>query len=465
MANQNFRVKNGINVGTAVTITTGEFQVGNTRIHSGGIEVKSINVSSGVSTFTNLVVSAGTTSAPAITLRENSNTGIFFPETNSFAVSTNGTEKIKVSAGGTFAFGGNSGTGISTNRNYYFYTPGNAVFDNISYYFESGQDLGNAPSERQYGMYSYQRGARYTNQTAIYAEPLSVFGGNYRGVHGVTSMGTQAGGTTEAIFGETTIPTWNYQGRHCAVRGIAQGGSNSFLSTYGLGPSNGAFGGHFVAYGKADVCGVYADAYQLASPGAGTTAVPLMVATNGTELLRVNTGGELLVGTVTRVANGGKIQVSNGITFPATQSACTDPNTLDDYEEGTWTPAYSNTGYTYTYTAQEGTYTKVGRLVTLRWRIEVSARSGSPSGGQPIIFIPFASSSALTSSFYFTITPGQYVFYKDETTGSSSTGGDYLNAGLANSATSYFWLTAKTGGIPTIHTAFIVGGVFVYETA
>jgi hypothetical protein len=29
-----------------------------------------------------------------------------------------------------------------------------------------------------------------------------------------------------------------------------------------------------------------------------------------------------------------------GITFPATASASTNANTLDDYEEGTWTPEY-----------------------------------------------------------------------------------------------------------------------------
>jgi hypothetical protein len=45
VANQNFRVKNGINVGTAVTITTDEIQLGETRIHSSGISVENINVS------------------------------------------------------------------------------------------------------------------------------------------------------------------------------------------------------------------------------------------------------------------------------------------------------------------------------------------------------------------------------------------------------------------------------------
>jgi len=79
-----------------------------------------------------------------------------------------------------------------------------------------------------------------------------------------------------------------------------------------------------------------------------------------TEAMRINNQRELLIGTTTRTANGGVLQVSNGITFPATQSACSDSNTLDDYEEGTWTPTL---GGTATYTVQIGTYTKIGRFI------------------------------------------------------------------------------------------------------
>jgi peptidoglycan hydrolase-like protein with peptidoglycan-binding domain len=49
-----------------------------------------------------------------------------------------------------------------------------------------------------------------------------------------------------------------------------------------------------------------------------------------------------------------------GLSFPATQSASTDANTLDDYEEGTWTPSL---GGTATYTSRTGSYTKIGRFV------------------------------------------------------------------------------------------------------
>ncbi len=53
-----------------------------------------------------------------------------------------------------------------------------------------------------------------------------------------------------------------------------------------------------------------------------------------------------------------------GITFPATQSASTDANTLDDYEEGTYTPTLTSTGGgTPTYAVRVGVYTKIGASV------------------------------------------------------------------------------------------------------
>jgi len=50
------------------------------------------------------------------------------------------------------------------------------------------------------------------------------------------------------------------------------------------------------------------------------------------------------------------------IKFPASQNASADANTLDDYEEGTWTPTLKG-ATTTTYTGQVGRYTKIGRQV------------------------------------------------------------------------------------------------------
>lgn len=49
-----------------------------------------------------------------------------------------------------------------------------------------------------------------------------------------------------------------------------------------------------------------------------------------------------------------------GIAFPATQTSSSDANTLDDYEEGTWTPSV---GGTATYGTRIAHYTKIGDTV------------------------------------------------------------------------------------------------------
>jgi len=95
------------------------------------------------------------------------------------------------------------------------------------------------------------------------------------------------------------------------------------------------------------------------------------------------------VGAATPSASGA------GITFPATQSASSDANTLDDYEEGTWTPAFVNIG-TGTYTTQFGRYTKVGRLVTIECYV-VIASLGSASGAMTLSGLPFTCSITSTT--------------------------------------------------------------------
>lgn len=69
----------------------------------------------------------------------------------------------------------------------------------------------------------------------------------------------------------------------------------------------------------------------------------------------------LAVGKGTTLALEGASSASGtGIAFPATQSASSDANTLDDYEEGTWTPTVNGVNL-----GAVGRYTKVGRLVSI----------------------------------------------------------------------------------------------------
>ena len=108
-----------------------------------------------------------------------------------------------------------------------------------------------------------------------------------------------------------------------------------------------------------------------------------------TTAMTLDATGNLLVGVASANANGGVLQLKSGITFPATQVAASDANTLDDYEEGTFTPTIiGNTiAGVGVYVNQVGTYTKIGNQVTVWVNIEWSSHTGTGTqmyiGGLP----------------------------------------------------------------------------------
>jgi hypothetical protein len=80
------------------------------------------------------------------------------------------------------------------------------------------------------------------------------------------------------------------------------------------------------------------------------------------------------------------------IKFPATQVSSADVNTLDDYEEGTFTPVIGGSGGTsgQTYAAQVGKYVKIGKLVTAYGYVALSAK-GTITTNVQIQGLPFTS--------------------------------------------------------------------------
>jgi hypothetical protein len=78
-------------------------------------------------------------------------------------------------------------------------------------------------------------------------------------------------------------------------------------------------------------------------------------------------------------------------------SSATASNLLNDYEEGTWTPAFSfSSGGSVGYAAQIGTYRKIGKLVCVQFGLILSSIS-SPSGNTSITGLPFTTSSVAYS--------------------------------------------------------------------
>jgi hypothetical protein len=106
------------------------------------------------------------------------------------------------------------------------------------------------------------------------------------------------------------------------------------------------------------------------------------------------------------IASGQTLSL-NGITFPATQAPSADANTLDDYEEGTYTATMTTTGSgTITLNAAIRTlkYTKIGNTVTIQGRINISAIS-SPTGNVRISlpFLPTSGSGGESDYMCFNV--------------------------------------------------------------
>jgi len=117
-----------------------------------------------------------------------------------------------------------------------------------------------------------------------------------------------------------------------------------------------------------------------------------------------STGAFTTVTTTTSVAVGGSTLSGSGagITFPATQSASTNVNTLDDYEEGTWTPVVvgSSAAGTGTNATVIGTYVKIGLQVSVWMYINQTSHTGT--GNYTITGLPFTQYGMVGSSVYST---------------------------------------------------------------
>lgn len=122
----------------------------------------------------------------------------------------------------------------------------------------------------------------------------------------------------------------------------------------------------------------------------GTPTFSGNVSMSGTAAISGNTtvGGTLV--------NTGLITASAGVAIGGTGSA----NTLDDYEEGSWTPNCGTPGVSGSYSVQLGRYVKIGDFCHLIFNLTISgAYTGSTSSSFTIGGLPFAT-KAYDGSLY-----------------------------------------------------------------
>ena len=121
-----------------------------------------------------------------------------------------------------------------------------------------------------------------------------------------------------------------------------------------------------------------------------------LIRTSGAEGLTLSstditvTSGDLLFGTSAK-----------GVNLGVTSN--TDANTLDDFEEGTFSPTLENQGNSNLTTTKTsgnvGGYVKIGSTVQFQMLINISALSGDDSSNLQVGNMPFASKSQSASAF------------------------------------------------------------------
>ena len=131
---------------------------------------------------------------------------------------------------------------------------------------------------------------------------------------------------------------------------------------------------------------------QIAGPAAAATRVMTTPDANftaaRTDAAQSFTGDQTLSTGNLVIGTSGK-----GVDFSATAGTGTS-ELLNDYEEGTWTPAWVVSGGTIASFAAEGTYVKIGRQVICKGYIAYgNATTGSPTGVLTLSGLPFTSNA------------------------------------------------------------------------
>ena len=278
-----------------------------------------------------LAVTAGTAALPGIAVSGDPNTGIYSPGADQVAISTGGTVRATVDSSGRLLVGTSSArTDIGSNQTAAIQTE--STVNGLGYFSAF-------------------------NQASAYGSiiGLAKSRGASVGSNTIVQSGDQIGGVY--FYGADGVDTALAGGIDCYVDGTP--GANDMP-------------GRLVFSTTAD-------------GGSSPTSSP--------PAMTIKSSQEVLIGTSTITANGGILQLKSGITFPATAVAASDANTLDDYEEGTWTPTiYGDaTAGTGTYTINNGSYTKVGRTVSVTFSITWTAHTGS--GNMGLRGLPFTSAN------------------------------------------------------------------------
>jgi hypothetical protein len=129
--------------------------------------------------------------------------------------------------------------------------------------------------------------------------------------------------------------------------------------------------------------------------------------------LPVGTNGATKDGQLDLGSSGNRFKdlyLSGGVVFGPASASNVSSQTLSSYEQGSWTPDFTTTGTDFSNASvSTGTYTKVGRQVTIQYNCVMSGATSGGTGDVNITGLPFtvnadAIGTCLTGRITFTQT-------------------------------------------------------------
>jgi cytoskeletal protein CcmA (bactofilin family) len=317
-----------------------------------------------------VVAAAGTALLPSITTTGDLNTGMWFPAADTIAFSEGGVEALRINSSGR--------VGIGTSSPVYNFV--------VSAAGASGIEFGPAYSGTANLVQHYSRsGAVYVDAVNVAAQHRFDISGTERmRIDSLGGLITKPAAGGHAVFNDTDVDADFRVASDTNTHALFVQGSDGNVGI-GLTPTE-----------------------QLHVGGRANAVLELQSSTTtGTGRVNFNDGansGQILYSHTANTMDfysGGSYAMrltSTGITAPqgiifgdAGGSGTPTSNTLDDYEEGTWTPTITlNSGTATTYSTLAGNYTKTGRMVVVLGHIIPSDGTlGSTNGYVRMTGLPF----------------------------------------------------------------------------
>jgi len=209
---------------------------------------------------------------------------------------------------------------------------------------------------------------------------------------------TSATATYNLLVGGSAVIPGAAQNCIVSLNGVVQ----APVSAYTVSGSTITFASTLSATDVIDFILILGNVFDIGKPTDGSVTNASVASNAAIALSKLATTGTMTFASTIGVGGATPAASGAGITFPATQSASTDANTLDDYEEGTWDFAVTTTTGSVTMNSNDNAcwYTKIGRVVYTGGQVSVSSVS-SPTGAI-IITLPFTGADLSESAEFNT---------------------------------------------------------------